>query len=124
APDSLMGPELHKRAFEVVQSGYEDPMQKALQSFERLGGSDRVATKPAAVVKAAAESRVGHLFLAEGARLKGNWDKNEMRVTKEGEGEDLLNIALLQTLAHGGEAWVIAPEHVPGGGPVAALLRF
>jgi hypothetical protein len=47
-----------------------------------------------------------------------------MQVTSEGEGEDLLNIAALQTFAHGGEVWVTTPERVPGQGAVAALFRY
>jgi hypothetical protein len=47
-----------------------------------------------------------------------------MQVTSEGAGEDLLNIAALQTLSHGGEVWITGQDRIPGGGPAAALLRF
>ena len=124
SPDSLRGPELHRRALELAEVSFQEPMQKALQSLERLGGSERVAFKPAAVLEAAASGRVAHLFLADGAQHPGGWDRGMLRVTSEGEGEDLLNIAALQTLAHAGEIWIMPPEQVPNGGPVAALLRY
>jgi len=111
SPESLKGGELHKRALEVAHRAFAEPMNKALQQYEKLGGTDRVASKPAAIVKAASEGRVASLFIAEGARDADNE-------------EDLLNTAALQTVAHGGDVWVTDPQTVPGRGTVAALLRF
>ena len=110
-PDSLKGGELHKRALEVAHRAFEDPMNKALQLYEKLGGSERVESKPDAVSKMAQEGRIAYLFVADGARDASSDD-------------DLLNTAALQTIAHGGEIWVTTAEKVPGHGPVAALLRF
>ena len=53
SPESLKGGELHKRALEVAHRAFAEPMNKALQQYEKLGGTDRVASKPAAIVKAA-----------------------------------------------------------------------
>ena len=113
SPDSLKGGELHKRALEVVKEAFEAPLRKALAMYERLGGTERVSSKPVDVVKAAGESRVSHLFIAEGASHPGGRS-----------GEDLLNIAALQTIANGGEVWITPGPNVPGHGPVAALLRY
>lgn len=124
SPDSLRGAELHTRALEVAKGAFEQPMLKALQTYEKLGGSERVSQKPAEIVKAAHEARIAHLFLAEGASHAGNWDRQAMEVTKTGPNEDLLNIAALQTIANGGEVWVTSATRIPGGGPVAALFRF
>ena len=38
SPESLKGGELHKRALEVAQRAFEEPMKKALQTYEKLGG--------------------------------------------------------------------------------------
>jgi hypothetical protein len=111
SPESLKGGELHKRALEVAHRAFAEPMNKALQQYEKLGGTDRVASKPATILKAAQEGRVASLFIAEGARDAAN------------EG-DLLNTAALQTVAHGGDVWVTDPQTVPGRGTAAALLRF
>jgi Bacterial archaeo-eukaryotic release factor family 3 len=124
SPDGLRGGELHARALDVAKAAFEQPMLKALQTYEKLGGSERVSTKPAEIVKASHEARVAHLFLAEGASHPGRWDRETMQVTSEGAGEDFLNIAALQTIANGGEVWVTTPAKIPGGGPAAALLRF
>jgi len=124
SPDGLRGPELHTRALEIATVAFEEPMQKALQTFERLGGSERVSWNPAEIVKAAHEARVAHLFIAEGASHPGGWHRETMQVTSEGAGEDLLNIAALQTLVNGGEVWIASPDKIPGGGSAAALFRF
>ena len=124
SPDSFRGVDLLARALEIAKPAFEQPMMKALQTFERLGGSERVTHKPAEIVKASHEARIAHLFLAEGAQHPGGWDRATMQVTSEGAGEDLLNIAALQTLAHGGEVWITGQDRIPGGGPAAALLRF
>jgi hypothetical protein len=124
SPESLKGGELHTRALEIAREALEEPMRKALQLFERLGGSERVTFKPREVVEAAAAGRVSHLFVKEGATYPGGWDKSTLKVTSQGAGEDLLNIAALQTIRNGGEVWVTNAANVPAGGPVAALLRF
>ena len=38
--------------------------------------------------------------------------------------EDLLDLAAVQTLLHGGTIYAVEPEQVPGGGPLAALFRY
>lgn len=124
APDSLKGGELHKRALEVARRAFEIPLKKALETYERLGGSERTSRKASEIVAASATGRVAHLFIAEGSRLPGAWNKETMQVANESAGEDLLNIAALQTTANGGEVWVTDPKKVPGGGPVAALYRY
>ena len=124
SPESLKGGEMHARALRAADKAFEEPMKKALELYERFAGSERVAGEPANVVKVAAEGRVAHLFVEEGARQLGHWDNNTFRATTEGEGEDLINIATLQTLAHGGEVWVTSRDKVPNGHSVAALLRF
>jgi len=124
SPDGLRGGELHARALEIAKVAFEAPMRKALQTYEKLGGSERASKRPAEIVKGAHEARVAHLFLAEGASYVGRWNRETMEVSGDENGEDLLNVAALQTLAHGGEVWVTSPENVPGGGPAAALFRF
>jgi hypothetical protein len=109
--ESLKGGELHKRALEVAERAFEEPMKKALQLYEKFGGTERVASKTVDIAKAAQEGRVAHLFVAEGAR-------------DASAGQDSLNVAVLQTIAHGGEIWIIAPDRIPGQGAAAALLRF
>jgi hypothetical protein len=125
SPDSLKGAELHGRALEIVQERLKQPVEKALANFEKSGGSDRAATDAPKIIKAAFEGRVAHLFVAEGAKFMGIFDKGTMHVQQNGpRSEDLVNAAALQTIAYGGDVFTLRREQVPGNGLMAATLRF
>jgi hypothetical protein len=64
------------------------------------------------VVTAAEEGRVDTLLLAEGADLPG------------GPGEDLVDAAATRTLQQGGAVFILPPEQMPAGEPMAAILRY
>ena len=85
-------------------------MRKALDLYERLGGSERVSSKIKEITEAAASGRVAHLFISEGIGTTSN--------------NETLNSAALQTIAFGGEIWVTSPKNVPGGAPAVALFRY
>lgn len=99
-------------------------MRKALQTYERHGGTDKVSEKIPGIVKAASDGRVSHLFVKQGAKEMGKWDQAAGKVSLQLKTEDLLNVAALLTIANGGEVWVMPPENIPGGGSAAALLRY
>lgn len=124
SPDSLKGGELHKRALELIEAHSKSPIEKALGIYERNGGSERVTDDSKTVLKAAHQGRISHLFVAEGASLKGSFDMTTMTPKMAPEGEDLVNVAALQTIAFGGDVLLTPQGLVPGGGPMAAILRY
>jgi hypothetical protein len=124
SPESLKGGEMHKRALEIAQEYAKEPMKKALGTYERLGGTERVCSKPEEILKAAAQGRVAFLFLSDGASYNGRFDDATMQVSNDGFKEDLLNVAALRTIAYGGEVFVTVPGRIPAQGPMAAILRF
>lgn len=124
SPESFKGGEMHRRALEAVQVYFEQPLEKALAQWEKFGGTDRVSTKVDSIVKAAFEARIASLFVEQGARLMGAWDRSNLRVSTDQEVEDLISLAVNQTIATGGEVFVSTPEKVPGDNPVAAILRY
>ena len=124
SPEGLKGGDMHARALELVQEHFAGPAKKALQLWEKLGGSTRVASGFGDVVKAAFEGRIAHLFAAEGAQTMGVFDRNTMQMKVQGRQEDLVNAAALQTLAFGGDVFIVKPEHLPAGGQMNAILRF
>lgn len=124
SPESLKGGEMHKRALELVQDFFAQPAKKALALWDKIAGSDRVSTSFPEILTAAFEARVAHLFVAEGARTLGAFDRNTMRMRAGGRQEDLVNAAAFQTIAYGGDVFVMDQARVPGGGQMAAILRF
>jgi hypothetical protein len=128
APDGLKGGELHARALPCARRAWEKPLARALELYEQNGGNDRRAEGVDRVVRAAYEGRVAHLFVAERARKHGVFNPDTLAVALHDEpglnSEDLLNLAALHTLTHGGEVWLLPPDRVPGLSQIAAVLRF
>ena len=127
SPESLKGGEMHARALEVVQAFFATPAKKAITLWEKIAGTDRAITSFPDVVKAAFEGRVAHLFVVEGSQSMGVFDKNTMEMKVSGRQEDLTNAAALQTIAFGGDVFVVAQNDLPGGGKggqMSAITRY
>jgi hypothetical protein len=123
APDGLKGGELHERAVEVLKTYNAGRVDRALGRYEKAP-ANRIARSLREIVPAAFDGRVLHLFVAEGFRQSGRFKEDTREVVETGEGDDLVNLAVLQTLAHAGDAFLLPPAKVPGGNHIAALLRF
>ena len=52
------------------------------------------------------------------------FDRETLEMKVQGRHEDLVNAAALQTIAYGGDVFILSPEEVPGGGQMAAITRF
>ncbi len=125
SPDGLLGGELHKRALAAVAPHFAQPLEQALELWEKLGGTERVSSKPDAVVKGAFEARVAHLFVKEGAQLLGRFDRSTLTVgASAGVIENLANTAAMQTIAMGGDVFVVPADKMPVESPIAAVFRY
>jgi hypothetical protein len=124
SPESLKRGDMHARALEIARDFFAAPARKALSSWDKIAGSERAVTEFPQVVKAAFEARVAQLFAADGAKAMGVFDRATMQMKVQGRQEDLVNAAVMQTIAYGGDVFVCKPEDVPGGGQVAAITRF
>jgi hypothetical protein len=121
---SLKGGEMHKRALKIASDVAKEPLIRAFGIYEKLGGTDRVSTNAAEILKASHESRIAFLFADEAGSFMGRYDTSTMHVKQDGKSEDLVNLAILRTLAYGGEVFVTSQEKTPAGGPIAAIYRF
>ena len=124
SPESLKGGEMHARALQAVQDYFAQPAKKALEQWNRLAGGTRATAKFPDIVKAAFEGRVAILLAKEGTSTMGVFDRSTMEMKVAGRQEDLVNAAAVQTLAFGGDVFILRPEDVPGGSHVAAVLRY
>jgi hypothetical protein len=111
SPERLTAQTLHERAWEIVSQCPSEPLQKALADYRKQSGAALVLGDTGAIGKAAAEGRVAGLFLSESAGAAG-------------QANDLLNIAALQTVLHGGWAFELNAADMPAKDSAAALLRF
>jgi hypothetical protein len=117
--------ELHERALEVVAPLLRAPREKAAGLYARLAGTGRTAADLAETVTACGQGRIETLFVAMDAERWGRVDVPGGPVTldegRSTEGEDLLNVAALDTLTHGGTVFAVPSAEVPGEGPLAAI---
>jgi len=125
-PDALTGPVLHARALEVAERIAEDELRALTARIEDQWGSARVTSDPETIIPAAHHGRVETLLLAEEAERFGSYDAESSRVTLHpAEGaEDLLDLAALFTLEHGGAVIGLPAVAMPRGADAVAVLRY
>ncbi len=124
SPDGMTDQTLHERAMQVVLQTPSEPLQQALEDIGTHAGTGRVATDAATAIQAARLGRVLDFLIAENAEDWGNWNAETTEVTSGSKGEELLNAAALQTVRHGGRAFVVKAPDMPVPAEVAAFLRF
>ncbi|MCC6612357.1 MAG: hypothetical protein IT320_02705 [Anaerolineae bacterium] len=107
---------LHARALPVARALAESEVQAALARMQT--GARRV-TGIEAVLPAAQAGRIDTLFVPEDLRIPGRFDADQGILHGEGDGDDLLNQAVVFTLVQGGQVYSVAPSASP-----AALLRY
>lgn len=106
--------QLQQRAREVMRSRLAAPAAKVVAEFESHRGAKRVVTELDEILSQAEEGRVSDLLIREDAERLGD----------RGEGEDLLNLAAVRTLTHGGQAFTLRAAEMPEPADAAAVLRY
>lgn len=129
-PDRQDVKELHEKAWQIVKPIFEESKKKAFEKFEQFSGqqSDRATSDLKAAVKAATFGQMETLFVPLNRQKWGRYDAQKDKVILENEpgpnSEDLLDYAAAQTLLNSGQVFAVPPEQVPGGGEIAAILRY
>lgn len=120
--------ELHRRSWEIVSPLFKQDQEEARSTFDNLQHTDQASDDVSLIIPAAFQGRVDTLFIALDAHLWGSYDieRNEVLIdeTEQQNGDDLLDFAAVQTLANGGDVYVVDDANVPGGTSIAAILRF
>jgi Bacterial archaeo-eukaryotic release factor family 7 len=138
-PDEASAEDLHRQAYEILKPHFERSRREAEEHFHSLTGDrseqGRSVTSGARaldsieqIVPAAAYGNVQRLFVATDAGRWGRFDEAEGKVELHDEfrpGDvDLLDFAAVKALTQSGEVYAVPREEVPGGGIVAAVLRY
>jgi len=125
-PDRLSEKELHDRAWALVRPHFEETQQKAVALYRQLAGTGRTASDLKEVVSSASTGQIETLIVALSKQRWGKFDSStgqlEEHMQQEPGDEDLLNLATLDTLKHGGTAYAVEQEQVPEGGLIAAVF--
>lgn len=111
----------------LMDSRVAEERRKAFQKQSDHGGAP-VTTFLQDVIRAAYEGRIAQLFVAKGQLVWGHYSaKPEEPVLHKQEepGDDCLtNQAVVQTILHGGEAYIVDQDKMPVEGEMAAVLRY
>jgi len=124
SPDGMTDRSLHERAMEVLASTFTEPLQKAMADVHEYAGTGRSTVQPRAIVRAAFQGRTRELLIAASAEYWGSWDEALQDVDIGNPVEELLNAAALQTLRHGGSAYVVKESDMPVDAQAVAVFRF
>jgi hypothetical protein len=127
-PEALKPEELHTKALAIVRPELERGLREAVRRYRELAGRGHTAAGVRAVVPAAAYGRVDTLWVALEERRMGAFERSTGTVTvMEAPGppaEDLLDLAAVETIKHGGRVFALPREQMPEGDLAAALLRY
>jgi hypothetical protein len=126
--DHLSAQQLHAAAWPIITEIREQETQRAAERFSDLLGTGLASNDVHAVAAAAAEGRVDTLLLAGRPSC---WDRlaAETQVVELGAGGEhphceLLDRAAVDTLTRSGQVHAVNGHEVPGGGDIAAILRY
>jgi hypothetical protein len=122
SPEKLPAKELHERALRIARHTFSKALSKTLQDMKQHRGAGRVVTDTESILKAAHAGRVADLLVREDAEGRGGWDEVKQEMLPGSQ--DLLNLAALQTLVHGGQAFALNSSDMPEPAGMAALLRY
>lgn len=98
-------------------------VREVAESKERLGAG-RFSIHLADILQAAVEGRVSDLYLDENAERTGNFDGKVFGGGTNWHDEDLLNIAAVETLLHGGAVHSLPSHLMIDGAVAAAAFRY
>lgn len=125
-PDGWDAQELHSRAWDVVRPRFERQLRDAVQRYGEYAAHQRGIADLQTIITAAREGRVDTLFAASDRHSWGTLDEaGRIRPGDEQPGaEDLVDLAVVETLLGGGQVYSIPAEQLPAGDDAAAVLRY
>ncbi|HVS09938.1 MAG TPA: hypothetical protein VMS76_08675 [Planctomycetota bacterium] len=121
--------EVHERAWPIVQRQVEARVGEVLRAYGNLEPRGRATRDLERIAQGALAGRVMELLVAEGTHLWGVLDRTTGAVELRGEqgdthDDDVIDDIAEAVLLRGGEVLSVDPARMPGGAPVAAVLRW
>ena len=128
-PDHQKAEDLHEKAWQIVEPQFMSAQQSSMERFEQLRGNGaKLASNDIhEIIPAAVFARVDTLFVEIDAHIWGRYDRDENAVElhdgHDSGDEDLLDLAAVHTLVHGGTVHALRSENMPSEG-LAATFRY
>jgi hypothetical protein len=119
---------LREQAWVIVKPQFELTRNKAISELNKNAGIGKLAVGEKEVIPASSVGRVRYLFIADGAQKWGKFDtvNNTVNIhsTEEKDDEELIDLAVFNTLKNDGSVFILKPEDIPGGKALSGILRY
>jgi hypothetical protein len=127
-PEGLSVEELRKQAWAIVEPYFQKRQDEARAQYRQSVGTGLASNNIKEIVPAAHHGRVGILFATVGMQLWGSFRPDTGEVTlreKAAPGdEDLVDLAVIQTLLNAGTVYAVKKDEMPEMEPLAAVFRY
>lgn len=129
-PDDLSADLIKNRALEVVSGYFHNQIDNINKLYHDLKGTGKTSTQLEDIVSASVFSRIENMLIKENICQYGNFnaEENKVQLVAEGNGQkdayDLYNFAAINTIANGGQVYVLDEEQMPDGEDIIAMYRF
>jgi hypothetical protein len=123
-PEHVSNDVLRERAIEVLAPIWHRELNELQEQYGTAYAHQLASNNINQIVPAAAQGRVGILFLDPKVSHPGKFDAEHLFVDDRSDEEDLVDAAAVQTLMTGGQLVVVEKAQVPGNGEIAAIYRY
>jgi len=122
---------LHQKAVEVLKDYFNQDKQSEMGRYAALAGSGKASYDIREIAPAAINGRIDALFVVEGTHRWGHIDREENSVqlhdAQQENDHDLVAKSAIQTVLHGGNAYMVKKEDLPEefvDADLAAIFRW
>jgi hypothetical protein len=126
--DRALPEELHAQAWPLVKHRFERLRDSELERLAAASDPKPHSHELPEILSAAHMGQIETLFIDERADIFGHVafaeDGSLTQAEEAGDGEDLLNVAAVETLRTGGKVFTVASQALPNGSHAAARLRW
>ncbi|SCY90741.1 baeRF7 domain-containing protein [Alkaliphilus peptidifermentans] len=115
--DELSPVELQRKAWEIVSTYFDKPLQESIIEYDQKKGSAEVCNDIKKIVNYAYNGQIKILFITSGIHQWGAYDPTTSSTQLYGEkltdSIDLLNFAAIHTFLNGGNVYEVTKEEIP-----------
>jgi hypothetical protein len=118
---------LYEQALPIAQRFYEKHRSETLGKYRAVADTNLASDDIEEIILAADEGRIDLLLVDHRAEKFGRFDANTKCIEFTDQPDpalDLIELAIAQTLLHGGEVYAATREELPSAGSLRAVLRY
>ena len=125
-PEDMNIGKIQHKTREVAEHIFQNYKTEALESYKERIGSDKTSNKIEEILPASTNSRIDTLLIKSNKEKWGIYDleEQEVRVLEDLGYYDLYNYAALNTIAHGGNVYVLESEIMSEDIEIGAVYRY